>query len=272
MKKSTQSIVTISRPIAEQAPARALQFLRTIGTDSAICAALQKTGFQLDDLKEGWSLVLKASGTFNPDHVTASPVADAINQLEAWRSATFLRARGALHRLHPEQEAFVFDNLASGAGVAAVISVAIFLDRLHALENSPDRKSTRKADHAALATLERRGVTPEERKHMRHLVDLVESSAAVDGDNVIEPITIDARLQALAALHAWLQDWSDSARSVIKRRDQLLRLGIGKRQKRTPAPPPVTTQPRPAPTAVAELPSPTTQALPPAQLNGHSHA
>ncbi len=163
-------------------------------------------------------------------------------------------------------------NLAGGAGVAAVVSVSIFLDRLHALENSPDRKSTRKADHAALATLERRGITTQERKHMRHLVDLVETSAAANADTVIETMTVDARMQALLTLHAWLQDWSDSARSVIKRRDQLLRLGIGKRQKRTPAPPPAQPVVVPAPTtALPELPSATTQAQP-AQLNGHNHA
>jgi hypothetical protein len=32
------------------------------------------------------------------------------------------------------------------------------------------------------------------------------------------------------ALHAWLQDWSKTARTVITRRDELLRLGLGKRR------------------------------------------
>jgi len=43
---------------------------------------------------------------------------------------------------------------------------------------------------------------------------------------------------SLLQLHAWLADWSECARAVIQRRDQLLRLGIGKRQKpKAPTPP-----------------------------------
>ncbi len=36
----------------------------------------------------------------------------------------------------------------------------------------------------------------------------------------------------MSALHAWLSDWRGTARIVIRRRDQLLRLGIGKRRAR----------------------------------------
>lgn len=93
-----------------------------------------------------------------------------------------------------------------------------------------------------------------------------------------------------------MQDWSDCARTVITRRDQLIRLGIGKRRPRksdvqpppnvtpvvaTPVPPPVasdTASTNPALVGVAQ-----TLALPPksngatpgsngASVNGGSHA
>lgn len=52
-------------------------------------------------------LVLKASTTpgstarFTPD---AGPVAEATQKLEAWQSTMFIRAHGALRRLHPAQD------------------------------------------------------------------------------------------------------------------------------------------------------------------------
>ncbi|HEY8077283.1 MAG TPA: hypothetical protein VIF62_24320, partial [Labilithrix sp.] len=51
------------------------------------------------------------------------------------------------------------------------------------------------------------------------------------------------------ALHAWLQEWSETARTVLTKRDQLIRLGLAKRRRKpsedtvTPAAPPVATGP-----------------------------
>jgi hypothetical protein len=243
MKTLKTTKTTIHRSTAEQSFDKALQFLRTIGTDPTIRTAMQETGFDDADLKQGWALVLKASSApppatkFTPD---AGPVADATKSIEAWRSTMFLRGHAALRRLHPEQDAFVFGDVASGTGSAAVVAVSVFLDRLDALESSSERKGSRKADHAAMATLERRGVTKDARKQARHLVHIVETTTAPTVVPVVAPPT-DARMEALTDLYAWIQDWSDCARAVITRRDQLIRLGIGKRHARvaaTPVPPP----------------------------------
>jgi hypothetical protein len=242
---------SLHRTTAEIALQRAMQFLRTVGTDPAIRTQLQKVGFELADLKQGWALVLKAcsapqaSPRFTPND---GPVAEVTQQIEAWQSTMFLRAHAALRRLHPEQDAFVFENLVSGTGPASVVAVSLFLKRIDALESSPERKSTRKADHAALATIERRGVTKEEIKRAKELVHVVENTAAPEVE-AAQPT--DERMAALAEVYAWVQDWSDCARSVITRRDQLLRLGIGKRKARsasvaqpepTPVPSPVVPQ------------------------------
>jgi hypothetical protein len=44
----------------------------------------------------------------------------------------------------------------------------------------------------------------------------------------------------LQALRAWYDDWSETARTVLTRRDHLIRVGLAHRKPRaTPAPPPV---------------------------------
>ena len=96
-------------------------------------------------------------------------------------------------------------------------------------------------DHAALETLSQRGITKGERKSMRELVKWNESNQA-------QPLATHAqspREAALIAVYDWVQDWTDCARTVITRRDQLIRLGIGKRRSRkqdvapSPTPSPV---------------------------------
>ncbi len=192
---------------------------------------LRNVGFGEEDVKQGRVLVLKACSTpqaavrFTPD---AGPVADATEKLLAWQSSMFLRAHAALRRL------------------------------LDQLENSAARKSSRKADHAALATLETRGVTKEERKQAKHLVNLIETTAAPDITSA--PPSADKRMSALMDVYEWVQDWSDSARAVITRRDQLIRLGIGKRQTRAV---PVDPQPAASPAPPPALPTITIAALPP---------
>src|SRR6185503_3364411 len=216
----TNQPLSLHPSTAENGLQRALMFLRTVGTDPAIRTELQTVGFGEDDLKQGWTLVLKAcsapqtAARFTPD---AGPVADATQKLEAWQSTMYLRAHAALRRLHPEQDAFVFADAVGDASTAPLVSVSLFLSRLDALENSPERKSTRKSDHAALATLERRGVTKEERKQAKHLVHVIETTPAPE--LTTEPPSPDARMAALADVYAWVQDWTDSARAVITRRD-----------------------------------------------------
>lgn len=231
MKLSIKNNANISRTTGENALVRALQFLRAVGTDASIMEALKQTGFDEAAQKQGWSLVLSAYAAGNgvaAPALSESPLVDATSKVEAWQSAMFVRSAAVLRRFHPEQAAFVFENLEMGAGIAAVPAVSTYLDRLDALESSPDRKSTRKADHAALAALEQRGVTKEQRKEMRSLVKWIESTPAQPTVTAVQ----SPRDAALQAVYEWVQDWSECARTVLTRRDQLIRLGIGKRRAR----------------------------------------
>ncbi|MFS8071398.1 MAG: hypothetical protein ACMG6S_33930, partial [Byssovorax sp.] len=136
----------------------------------------------------------------------------------------------ALDRRHPEQSLFVFEGLTASTGAGAVLGVATLLDRLDALEKSPERKATRKADQAALDTLAKRGIPTAERARLRALV-ITAMTAAKAEEDAGDAADDGAPNEAVLKLHAWYGEWSEVARAVIKRRDHLIRLGLAKRKK-----------------------------------------
>lgn len=233
-----------SRQVLAEAPGRALKFLGAAGKSLAIRAALRRHGYTEADHKEGWDLLHAASGfgLDEPSELEDAQVGNAITELDAWDEPYFRIIRAALERRHPVQARFVFNNLEPGVGPVAVISVRTLLDRLEALEKSPERKSSRKEDHAALKTLESRGITREERKRLRELVRVASGEAGGAGANDAEGaegaeasevalVDSEEHQQALRALYAWYKEWSETARAVIKRRDHLIRLGLAHRKK-----------------------------------------
>ena len=179
----------------------------------------------------GWSLLQRATG-----HVpgVASVTDDtaaraAIAEVDAWDEPGLRRISAALERLHPEQHAFVFAGLEAAQSVGALLSVATLLDRLDELESSPGRESTRSADQDAIATLTKRGITPELRQHLRELVRVAQTA---EPPTFATNVAIDEQEAALRALKAWHRDWSETARAVIRRRDHLLMLGLSQRKNR----------------------------------------
>jgi hypothetical protein len=224
---------TPSRQVLEETPNRALTFLRAVGLSVPIRGLLTKAGYTEDEHALGWKLLHKVSGyaAAMPKVAEDTRGRDAITELDAWDEPGLRRIRAALTRQHPEQAGFVFaGGLAPAQGAAAVLSVAKLLERLDALEKGPERKSTRKQDHAALATLAARGITPEERKRLRALVEAAQSPAPEVDDAPAG--AEDARTDDLIALRAWFDDWAETARAVITRRDYLIRLGLARRLKK----------------------------------------
>lgn len=166
-----------------------------------------------------------------PDLDTDVSVRDAMNELDNWHEDGFRLVRAALTRKHAAAAAFVLGGLAPATGAAAVLSVKNLLDRLDVLEGSPDRQATREADHAALATLERRGLGTAERKRLRGLVQKAQAASAVDPtDASADEAAKQSYLADLAALRAWFLEWADTARVAVKRKDYLIRLGLAKRK------------------------------------------
>jgi hypothetical protein len=224
----------VSRQVLEETPGRAITLLRALGTSPAIRALLAANGYTPKDHEEGWNLLHKVSG-YVPGE--AGPVdddtkaRDAITELDAWDEQGFQRAHAALTRLHPAQDRYIFDGLAPAKGPEAVLRVALFLDRLDALEGGPDRKATRKADRAALETLETRGITKAERTRLRALVGVAQSSPRLPIIASTAASSVEKRTEALRELRAWYNDWASTARAVVTRRDYLIRLGLARRKR-----------------------------------------
>lgn len=220
-----------SETVLEEAPGRAIKFLRAIANNPVIYAQLAAAGFTPDDYQQGWHLLHVASGyTATPAAAPVkTPAFQAMQELDDWDEDGFRRIRAALERLHPEQEALVFgDGLAASTGPSSVVGVKKLLDRLDELESGESRKKTRKQDHAALATLAGRGFDKEERARLRGLVATAQTVSAP-----AEPAAVPnaaERRQALEALYLWFKDWSQTAHAVIKKRAHLITLGLAKRK------------------------------------------
>jgi hypothetical protein len=209
----------------EAAPERALLLLRAVATHQQVRFAMASAGYGDAEQAEGWQLLLAAAGYAAPRPAQdADAVArQAITELDDWDEAGYRRIHAALERLHPAQDAFVFAGLEPNRGPTAVLGVAILLDRLDQLETGSD------ADRAAIATLEKRGISAAVRQHLRGLVALAQSAKPAGPAAAFEGAP-SMQQQALQALYAWYRDWSETARAVIRRRDHLILMGLAKRR------------------------------------------
>jgi len=227
------SIPDVTRETLEDTPVRVLPFLRAVGTSLPIRSILRGCGFTAVEQKLGWTLLHAVSG-FTEEAAAETVdvrVRDAINTLDAWDEDGFRIVRAALTRLHPAQTSFVLAGIGPSVGAGAVVGVKALLERFDALEKGPERKATRKEDQAALATLATRGINEKERARLADLVQTAQSATEVEAtDTEGKAAREEAYLKALTALRVWYVDWSEMARSVIKRRDYLIRLGLAKRK------------------------------------------
>jgi hypothetical protein len=227
---------TIDPQILEETPEKALRFLRAMAIKAEIRIAMFAYGYTEQEQAHGWQLLLDANGytptelPFSNDRVARA----AIAEVDSWDESGFRRMQAALGRLHPEQAAFVFEGVSPGQGANAVVSVATVLERLDALESSPDREASHDADRAALETLARRGIDKTERERLARLV-VAAQGAGVPSAAEAQSQSAEQRTQALEALRAWYHDWSETARAVIRRRDYLVMLGLVKRRVRRPS-------------------------------------
>ena len=208
---------------------RVFTFLRVFATVPEITSTMAKyAGFKAKDYEEGWQLLCNVSRYTEGGKSSTSDIDGALRELDEWDDVSFRRARAALHRLHPAQEAFVFQNLEAMHGPQAVVGVRIFLDRLDELESSTERAATKDADHAALATLAERGFDAAERARVRKLVDLAMSAPDLEALLASGGVPTQDNLDKLAA---WYEDWAETARATIDRKDLLVRLGVSKRRR-----------------------------------------
>jgi hypothetical protein len=215
-----------SRQVLDGVPTRVLTFLIAVGKYFPIRTALATRGYTEAHHELAWSYLKKlAIFPAGSAPVLDKTVRDALVEVDAWDEPNYAVVRAVLENHHPEVVDFVFDNLSPKQGPEAVVGVSTLLDRLDALENAPERKTTRKADHAALETLAARGYTKEERTRLRGLVDTAQTVV------MTKPISDEEREKTQIRLYAWHNEWTTIARIVLTRRDHQIAVGIAKRRK-----------------------------------------
>ncbi len=216
---------------------RAFTFLRAVSTNGAIREQLEKHGFSDADQQEGVQLLHLASGfgtAVGPKRNRDDEAARAaLNEIDAVDEKVHRIGRASLTRRHPEQASYLFDGLEPARGPEAVLGMRQLLDRMGRLATGEGRpEASLIGDRAALAVLAARGVDEAERTRLSGLCDLALRAAPT---NAAERAQAEAsskeRQDALVGLRAWFEEWSEVARAVITRRDQLILLGLASRRK-----------------------------------------
>jgi len=203
----------------DETPLRAMRFLYGIASSDSIRAALSAEGYGAEDHSEGWTLLTRVCRYHRPHGTAEARQKRAWAALAEWGQLAKRRLEVALRRRHPEIATWIFENLPAKPGQRA----AILAGKLESLER---RAAGSEADRAALETLNRRGLGPEERARAHALLSSVSQGAEPASKPEISNEDRDA-------LRAWFVEWSTVARHSITRRDHLIQLGLVRKARAT---------------------------------------
>jgi len=222
--------------VLEATPARVARFLQGMGAVAFIRTRLAHGGMTDDDIDEGRQLLLaclaeRKATTPELDTEEAKATREAQAELDAWDEPNFARYSAALYRSARKAHDYVFEDLKASTGPESVKGVATFLARVDKLEKGVNGSPiiTKKDDAKAMEVLVTRGLTRDERKRLKNLVDIALGPTTTLPE-VPEADPDEERLLKLNALKAWFDDWSATARAVLKKRGYLIRLGLANRK------------------------------------------
>ena len=243
-----------SDEVLEQTPARVTKFLSGMGAEPVVRTLLEGAGMTDADIVQGRALLMDCLATSN----TSSPVKDtasarkqreAVAELDAWDEPNFARYRASLTRHAPDVGAVIFQNLVASAGATSVQGVATLLLRLDGLDLAAHGAKVPRASAAVLMAaaafdaipakdrkaaaelLVKRGLDATTREHLALLVKTaLGPTASLDHAPAADAARREKRHAALREAKAWLEEWSSSARAVVKKRAHLIRLGLAKRK------------------------------------------
>ncbi|MEO7330723.1 MAG: hypothetical protein ABI193_19260 [Minicystis sp.] len=228
--------MTYSDKVLEETPARATKFLAGIGAVATIRTLLAQAGMTDNDIIEGRDLLFAClaaprGAAVVVDTDAAKEQRAALAEIDEWDEPNFARFGAALKRHFNDAGQFVFDDLSASTGVASVQGVVTFLARLTELEqgSNPDRQGKKKEDKKAIELLAKRGLDKKERTRLQELtkVALGPTEALPDLPVVQTP---EARREALTALRDWYEEWSTTAKAVVKKKGYRIRLGLATRK------------------------------------------
>jgi hypothetical protein len=218
----------------EHTPEDATRFLNAIGAVASIRAALAHNGMTDEDIIEGRNLLFACLASpmarAEADTQDARAQRAASVELDEWDEPNFARYQAALVRHFPDAAQYVFGDLTASTGPSALKGVATFLARVQALDtgSDPSRGANKKEDKKAVALLAKRGLNDTERKRLQGLVNIALGPTEA-AEIPTEPVQNIERRQALLKLKLWYNEWSSVAHATIKKRANLIRLGLATR-------------------------------------------
>lgn len=228
-----------SLELLEETPERVTKLLTGIGAVPTIRTLLAAAGMTDADIAEGRKLLLDCLATpgaasVDTDTESAKAQREAVAELDQWDGPNFDRFGATLRRHDEDVAAYVFHDLSASEGAAAVKGVALFLQRLAALDEGtdPSRSDKKKSDKKAVAILGQRGLTKAERARLQALVDTALGPTESLSEAALAETTPaeDERIARLTALRDWYDEWSAHARSVVTKKVYRIRLGLAKRK------------------------------------------
>jgi len=227
-----KTIYGMSLRTLEQVPQKVFTFIQAAGTNLTIRAALQRRGYTPQVHQQGWTLLHTAGNVSPQGEITAidSEVANAVAELDAMDRDMIELIDATLSRRFPDQAKVLIDGLVPATGMRAVYNIDHIVRGAKALRSAPDRKATRKQDKAALDLLAERGLTTAEFDRLAQLVAVATSAPEVEPLDPGEGKAADERyVRARGDLWVWYNEWSRIAKTVLKRRDYLMQLGLAHR-------------------------------------------
>lgn len=187
--------------------------------DPSIARLMAEYGFDKEVLDEGWDRFRDVAGGRLAARPIGSLNAALIQDIDAWENRWFPICSAVLRRHFPAVHEQVFLNLTQTEGAEVVVSVGTLLDRLDALPAHDGKDGDDGED--ILAMLAAHGMSAEVLAQGRALV----ARATVVAESAP---TVDEEELALREQEMWSYylQWSTIARSVIKDRRMLRRLGF----------------------------------------------
>lgn len=195
--------------------------------NARIAGALKQHGFTNADLEEGWTLLRAVTRTQLDEPVESVPMdSDALRALDAWENQWFVIASATLGRRAPQVHERLFRNLSQTDGVEVIVSVGTFLERLDNLDKPTKDGGLGNEGKDAKKLLAARGLSDKvigEAKALVHQLSHVEGPLPDLEKVAAEEASFE---KAEENLWAWYLEWSTIARSAIKQRSLLIKLGF----------------------------------------------
>ena len=153
-----------------------------------------------------------------------------MTELKSWYDRQIAWARVLLEQACPEQAAYIFDEVVPDRLPEGFMSeLVVILSRVDNLRArvATDEEGSGLEARRALAVLEERGIIGgEQEAHIRALLEQAQNPAPLSPGEPREE-----REGRFKRYQAWIRIWREAARLRIKKRSQLLRMGLQQRRK-----------------------------------------